>query len=725
MVSSTRVPPSEADFQVWLDRLGTTRSGQGLGLLASAFDLASNGEGKAEPCPVLARALAIADILEQLGLDTDILAVPLLCAALETGRASQDTISKHFPPKLGDLVADVYRLEAAGTLLPRDGLHPDSDQLEALRKLLLSVARDIRVVLVKLAERLHTLRHLDDAAPEEQKRFAQETRDIYAALANRLGIAQMKWELEDLSLRYLEPDTYRTLAKSLDQRRADREAYIQRLVDRLHSEFRRAGIDANVYGRAKHLFSIWRKMQRKRLRFDELYDVRAVRVLVDSVKDCYGALGVVHALWTPIKREFDDYIANPKQNGYQSLHTAVLGPEGRTVEVQIRTQAMHESAELGVAAHWRYKEGDQGKHGVFEEKIAWLRQLLETGEDGDGDLLDRFQAEALVERVYVVTPKGQVLDLPRGATPLDFAYKLHSDVGHRCRGAKVDGRIVPLTYALNNGERVEVLTAKQGAPSRDWLNPNLGFLKSGRARSKVRQWFRQADQINNTAAGRASVEREFARLGLRGISLQKVAERLKVESVDQLLAAVGFGDITLPQVVGAAQEQAPAFPAERFVHRPKRRQGEAGDGAVQVRGVGNLMTHLAQCCRPVRPERIVGYITLGRGVTIHRADCRNVLNLQARQPDRIIEVDWGLGEEGNYSVDLQIVAYDRAGLLRDITTLLAKEEANVISLSTTTDTQESTARMQLAIEVRDMAHLARIVDRLGQLPNVQQASRLH
>ncbi len=719
------MPPNEADFQVWLDRLATTRSAQGLGLLASAFELASSTEVDAEFCPVLARALAIADILEQLGLDADILAVPLLCAALETGRASQDTISKRFPPRLGDLVADVYRLEAVGTLLPRDGLHPDSNQLEALRKLLLSVARDIRVVLVKLAERLHTLRHLDGATPEEQKRFAQETRDIYAALANRLGIAQMKWELEDLSLRYLEPDTYRTLARSLDQRRTDREAYIERLVARLQLEFERAGIGARVYGRAKHLFSIWRKMQRKGLRFDELYDVRAVRVLVDSVKDCYGALGIVHALWTPIKREFDDYIANPKQNGYQSLHTAVLGPEGRTVEVQIRTQAMHESAELGVAAHWRYKEGDQGKHGVFEEKVAWLRQLLETGDDGDGDLLDRFQAEALVERVYVVTPKGEVLDLPRGATPLDFAYKLHSDVGHRCRGAKVDGRIVPLTYELNNGERIEVLTAKQGGPSRDWLNPNLGFLKSGRARSKVRQWFRQADQINNTAAGRASVERELARLGLRNISLQRVAERLNVESVEQLLAAVGFGDITLPQVVGAAQEQAPALPGERFLHRPKRRLGDPGDGAVQVRGVGNLMTHLAQCCSPVRPERIVGYITLGRGVTIHRADCRNLLNLQARQPDRIIEVDWGLGEEGNYSVDLQILAYDRAGLLRDITTLLAKEEANVISLSTTTDSQESMARMQVTIEVRDMAHLARIIDRLGQLPNVQRANRLH
>ena len=520
------MPPSEADFQVWLDRLGTTRSAHGMALLSSAFDLASGTEGNQDSCPVLSRALAIADILEQLGLDTDILAVPLLCAALETGRASQDTISKRFPPRLGELVADVYRLEAVGTLLPQDGLHPDSNQLEALRKLLLSVARDIRVVLVKLAERLHTLRHLDGATPSEQKRFALETRDIYAALANRLGIAQMKWELEDLSLRYLEPETYRTLAKSLDQRRADREAYIQRLVERLQLEFQHAGIDARIYGRAKHLFSIWRKMQQKRLRFDELYDVRAVRVLVDSVKDCYGALGVVHALWTPIKREFDDYIANPKQNGYQSLHTAVLGPEGRTVEVQIRTQAMHESAELGVAAHWRYKEGDQGKHGVFEEKVAWLRQLLETGEDGDGDLLDRFQAEALVDRVYVVTPKGEVLDLPRGATPQDFAYKLHSDVGHRCRGAKVDGRIVPLTYELNNGERIEVLTTKQGGPSRDWLNPNLGFLKSGRARSKVRQWFRQADQINNTAAGRASVDREFTRLGLRNISLKGVAERL-------------------------------------------------------------------------------------------------------------------------------------------------------------------------------------------------------
>jgi GTP pyrophosphokinase len=725
VVSPVRPPPSASEFEAWSAALTAGRSPAELELLRAAFDLVRDCDLESRSRSALDRALAIADILAHLGLDAEILAVPLLCAALETGLTDQEAIVRRFSPRLGDLVADVYRLEAVGTLLPDEGVHSRKDQLEALRNLLLSVARDVRVVLVKLAERLYALRHLKGAAPSKQKRFAQETLDIYTALANRLGIAQMKWELEDLSLRYLEPETYRALAKSLDQRRTDRETYIDRLVGRIRSEFELAGVSATVYGRAKHLYSIWRKMQRKGLRFEELFDIRAVRVLVDSVADCYAAVGIVHALWTPIKREFDDYIANPKQNGYQSLHTAVVGPEGRTVEVQIRTHGMHESAELGVAAHWRYKEGGRRGPGAYEERIAWLRQLLETGEEGEGDLLDRFQSEALEERVYVVTPKGEVLDLPRGSTPLDFAYKLHSEVGHRCRGAKVDGRIVPLTHELANGERVEVLTAKQGGPSRDWLNPNLGYLKSAKSRAKVRQWYRQADQINNTTAGRAAVEREFARLGLRNISLARVAERLKADSVDRLLASVGFGDTTLPQVVGAAQEQVRAVIGHRIVPRTRRPAAGTDNGDVQVRGVGQLMTHLAQCCRPVRPERIVGYITLGRGVTIHRADCSNALNLQGRHPERIIEVDWGGGGEGDYAVDLLILAYDRTGLLRDITTLLAKEETNVVALNTTTDAEQSTARMELTIEVRDMAHLARIIDRLGQLPNVQRATRLH
>ena len=562
---------------------------------------------------------------------------------------------------------------------------------------------------------------------QEQQRIAQETLDIFTPLANRLGMGQIKWELEDLSLRYLEPDTYRKLARALAERRANREHYINAVMEKLRRELSQVGIQGQVSGRVKHIYSIWHKMQRKKLPFDEIFDVRAVRIIVPSVAECYAALGVVHSLWNHLHKEFDDYIANPKENGYQSLHTAVIGPDGKTLEVQIRTLEMHRNAELGVAAHWRYKEGGSAQSSAFEQQIAWLRKMLEWKEEAadDGDFLDRFKAEVFQDRVYVVTPKGTIVDMPQGATPLDFAYHIHTEVGHRCRGAKVDGRIVPLTYELKSGQQVDVLTAKNASPSRDWLSPYLGYLKSSRARAKVRHWFKQQDHEKNIAAGRTALERSFQRLDvdIKQADLQKIAERLNFTSVDELYAALGHGDLTTGSVVAKVQELiVPSTPTE-FLPISRRTRTQEGGGEVQIRGVGNLLTQMANCCKPLPPDPIVGFITRGRGVTIHRQDCANVLDLMNRHPERCIEVDWGQETQAAYSVDVQIDAYDRPGLLRDITTVFANERANVVKANLSTDPDSSMARMALTLEIADLGQLSRLLDKVLRLPNVVAAQR--
>ncbi|MFV1974112.1 MAG: bifunctional (p)ppGpp synthetase/guanosine-3',5'-bis(diphosphate) 3'-pyrophosphohydrolase, partial [Thiohalobacterales bacterium] len=492
----------------------------------------------------------------------------------------------------------------------------DHAQAESLRKLLLAMAADVRVVLIKLADRLHNLRTLRHLDPERQRRIAAETLDIYAPLANRLGIWQIKWELEDLALRYLEPAAYQELAGQLDEKRVGREAYIGEVIELLNAELDTAGIQAKVSGRPKHIYSIYRKMQHKQVDFAQIFDMRAVRVIVNEEKDCYAALGIVHGLWRHIPKEFDDYIANPKENRYRSLHTAVIGPESRTLEVQIRTEEMHRHAEFGVAAHWRYKEGGSSESD-YEEKIAWLRQLLEWHDEerSASDFVDRFRSEAFQDRVYVLTPQGRIIDLPRGATPLDFAYAVHSEVGHRCRGAKVNGRIVPLTYPLNNGEQVEVLTTKQGAPSRDWLNAHLGYLHTSRAKSRVRAWFKQQDFEHNVAAGRSILDRELHRLGITGLAVDKLSDRFKHRQVDDFLAAIGRGDINTGQLASAINELVPGQDkVPRSRGRSARKKPARIPGGVSISGVGNLMTTMGRCCHPVPHDPIVGYITRGRGV---------------------------------------------------------------------------------------------------------------
>jgi GTP pyrophosphokinase len=672
------------------------------------------------------RGLDAARVLADLNLDHETVAAALVHPAVTAGALAPADLSERFGEGVARLLEGVGRMDALREYREAGGADEkgaEQARLEGLRKLLLAMAEDLRVILVRLAEQVTLLRSLRRGSDEARRPVARETLDIYAPLANRLGIWQMKWELEDLSFRFLEPDKYQGIARRLDERRSDRERYIQGAVERLRAQLAADGIRAEVTGRPKHIFSIWRKMQAKGVDFDELFDVRAVRVLVDTVKDCYAALGVVHGLWQHIPREFDDYIASPKGNSYQSLHTAVVGPGGRTLEVQIRTHEMHRHAELGVAAHWQYKEGGR-QDPRFADRVAWLRQLLEVRDEGGGasDLLERFKTEVFHDRVYVLTPKGRVVDLPRGATPLDFAYAVHSEVGHRCRGAKVGGSIVPLTYELRNGDQVEILTARQGGPSRDWLNQGLGYLKTSRARGKVRQWFKQQDYDKCVASGRDQLDRELRRLGVSEVNLERLAQRLRFPRVDDLCAGVGRGEVSGAQIAGALQEE--VLPAAALPERKPRPAPPAGGGGdVTVEGVGNLMTHMARCCKPVPPDPISGYITHGRGVTIHRQDCPNVLRLAAEDGARLIDVTWSRGEGRTYPVDIQVEAYDRQGLLRDVGLVLASEKVNVIGVNTFTDRETSIAQMRFTIEVPDAARLARVLARLTQLHNVIDVRR--
>ncbi|MDX8399233.1 MAG: bifunctional (p)ppGpp synthetase/guanosine-3',5'-bis(diphosphate) 3'-pyrophosphohydrolase [Gallionellaceae bacterium] len=504
------------------------------------------------------------------------------------------------------------------------------------------MVQDIRVVLIKLAERTQTMRNLANADLEHQQIIARETQGIFAPLANRLGVWQIKWELEDLSLRFLEPQLYKQVAKLLDERRVDREQYIADVLTFLKRELQTANVQAQVSGRPKHIYSIINKMKRKQLEFSELYDVRAVRILVDDMRDCYTVLGLVHNLWQPIPGEFDDYIAQPKSNGYRSLHTAVIGPRDLAIEVQIRTTEMHQHSELGVAAHWRYKEGGKSDS-KFDEKIAWLRQILEWKDDvaDTGDMLEQFKSELFQDHVYVLTPQGKVIDLPKGATPVDFSYTLHTDLGHRTRGAKVDGSIVPLNYKLQNGQRVEILTSKVGSPSRDWLSSNQGYLQSNRARAKVRQWFKMQNFDEDVAQGRTQLDKELHRLGVNSVNQDKLAQRLHFNKLEDLLAAIGRNEITQRQLAIAVQAQVPGVLEEVKPAMIRTALARTVATGVTVEGVGNLLTRFARCCKPAVPEAIVGYVTRDRGITIHRQDCPAMLRMPEERKDRVLDAEWG------------------------------------------------------------------------------------
>jgi len=722
-----------AGRNAWLDSLADGRAPEEVAPIRRAVELAERAhreQTRASGEPYLAHAIAVADILAGLRMDHETLAAAILHDVVEDTAITLEDIAQACSPAVAHLVDGLTKMKVIGEYQATEqGNKKEQVKAESLRKLLLAMAEDVRVVLIKLADRLHNMRTLQHLPEYKQQRIARETLDIYAPLANRLGIWHVKWELEDLAFRYLEPQAYKEIAKSLDERRVDRQRYIDKVLATLREELERSGIKADVKGRPKHIYSIWKKMQRKGLSFHELYDVRAVRILVDSIPDCYHALGVVHTLWPHIAKEFDDYIATPKENRYRSIHTAVMGPEGKTIEVQIRTVEMDKESELGVAAHWRYKEGGRSNRD-FEQKVAWLRQLLEWKEEENsaGDFIDRFKSEVFQDRVYVLTPQGEVVDMPQGATPLDFAYYIHTEVGNRARGARVDGRMVPITYELKSGEQVEILTARQGEPSRDWLNPHLGYLKTSRARAKVRHWFTQQALERNLAEGRAVLEKELRRFSVSDLPLEQLAAQFGFDQLDPFLLAIGRGDINTTQIVRALQKQVvpPPESGEEDVlpiSAPSTAGKSGGAGGVHILGVGNLLTTMARCCKPAPGDAVVGYITQGRGVTIHRRDCRNILNMTPEKRVRLIEVEWSSKQRQTYPVDIEILAFDRQGLLRDITSILSNDKINVLSVNTLTDKQNYSVRMQLTLEIANIEELSRVLGRIGQLPNVTEARR--
>ncbi|MGK0500108.1 MAG: GTP pyrophosphokinase [Oceanicoccus sp.] len=673
--------------------------------------------------------LEMAEILAELQLDQQTLIAAILYRAVREEKLSIATVEENFGAGIGRMIEGVMRMAAMSRVLTSDDpvLGQAEAQKDNIRKMLVALVDDVRVALIKLAERTCAIRAVKNN-PKKRYRVAREVHDIYAPLAHRLGIGHIKWELEDLSFRYLQSVAYKKIAKLLDEKRLARQSFIDEVIGSLNNSLQQSGISADLTGRAKHIYSIWRKMQRKGIGFSQVYDIRAVRVLVPEVKDCYAALGLVHGAWRNIPNEFDDYIANPKDNGYRSLHTAVIGPQGKVLEIQIRTFTMHEEAEFGVCAHWRYKGSDSQGGSSYENKIAWLRQVLDWHEETDAspsDVAEHFSRSQ--DRIYVFTPEGHVVNLAQGSTPLDFAYHIHTEVGHRCRGAKVNGRIVPLTYQLCTGEQVVILTGKENAPKRDWLQSSLGYLKSSRARVKVQHWFKQQAREDNVAAGRGLIEKICKRLALTSLDYKVVSNYFGYQAVEDTYAAVGAGDISAAQIINAVQHlfepqnEKPASPALKLA---TNKQEIVNQNGVMVRGVGNLMTNFAGCCKPLPGDLIIGYVTLGRGVTIHRPDCKKVLQLQFREPDRIIEVSWGEQPQQVYPVDIEINAYDRSGLLGDITTLLGNAHIDVIAVNTQSDKSNNTAIMHLTIEITGLGALGNLLAKIIRLPNVLSADRV-
>jgi GTP pyrophosphokinase len=735
MVSRLTVLPtegtaSEQQTEVWLSHLAERRPAEDVVSLRDAIAIARDshvGETAPDGFDRFLSLLHTADTLDSLKLDIE----PLLAAVLSEmpGHPHYDAgeIERRFGPAVAAMVGQVSRIRE----LSATGAETvDEKGIENLRRLLLGIADDVRAILVVLAKRLQLMRRLKHVPQDVQQRVATETHRIHAPLANRLGVWQMKWELEDLCLRYLEPEQYTRLARQMDGKRREREAFIADVIRRLGDDCRAAGIPVEISGRPKHLYSIWKKMKRKRVDFDQVFDVRAVRVLVDTVAQCYEVLGIAHSLWRPIPGEFDDYIAYPKPNGYRSLHTAVVGDDGRPLEIQVRTREMHEHAERGVAAHWKYKESTR-EDPELERRIEWMRRWLAQQDDegSSADLaLDDSEYEA--RRIYVLTPQDQVVELPNGSTPLDFAYAIHTSIGHRCRGARVDGHIAPLAGPLKSGQKVEIITVKEGGPSRDWLNPHAGYLLTNRARSRVRQWFKQQDHDEHVLIGRASLDREVSRLSVPKPDLDKLATRFNFKTPDDLLAAIGRGELSAIQLANAQLERVRrdsdtddrALPP-RLKRKPPAK-GKGSSGQVVVQGIGDLMTQMAKCCKPVPYDAIIGYITRGRGVTVHRCDCAVVRKMDPANRERLIEVAWADGQqESRFLVDIHIQAADRKGLLRDISSVFADAEIDVLGVNTQSDRRHDQASMRFTAEVSDMVQLSRVIDRLAQIPDVIDVRR--
>jgi RelA/SpoT family (p)ppGpp synthetase len=693
-------------------------------LITEAYELADaahSDQRRASGEPYLYHCLEVATILAELRIDAPTIAAGLLHDVVEDSLVSVEDLQRDFGEEIALLVDGVTKLGEI-ELSTMGQLSFDEKESESLRKMFFAMFADVRVVIIKLADRLHNMRTLGPLPEDRRLRIARETLEIFAPLANRLGIWQWKWELEDLGFRYLNPRRYREIAQLIAERRPLRENDIQHYINILRERLEEDGIhNADISGRPKHIYSIHRKMENKGLPFDQIYDIRGIRVIVESVAQCYTVLGIVHGLWRPIPGEFDDYIATPKDNLYRSLHTAVVADDGRTLEVQIRSDSMHETAEYGIAAHWRYKEGRKQRDIEFEQKVNWLRQLMEWRQDitDATEFVASLKTDVFQDRVYAFTPRGDVIDLPAGSTAIDFAYHIHTEIGHRCRGAKINGKLVSLDYQLHNGDQVSILAAKRGGPSRDWLNPALGYVKTGRARSKIRQWFRRQDREKNIVQGHELLERELKRLDVVSMSHESVARLFQYEKLDDFLAAVGCGDINNQQIATRIIEAERKERAEaEEIHLPTLPPpAVVGDG-VTVRGTGGLLTHLARCCSPVPGDEIVGYVTRGRGVTVHRRDCPNMLRID--EPERLIEVDWGTDKQ-TYPVMIHVVAYDRGGLMRDIAGLVSADDINMTSINV--NTTKNIATFFATLEISDIAQLSSVLAKIERLPNVIEARR--
>ncbi len=691
-------------------------------------DAAHAGQHRKSGEPYIIHPEAVAAVLADLRLDARTVAAALLHDVAEDTAHKVPALVEEFGPEVASMVDGVTKLESISDMAsyPADSRDP---KVESFRKMLLAMVNDVRVVLIKLADRLHNMRTLGAMPPAKQQRISRETLDVYAPLASVLGIYAIKWELEDLAFRYLEPETYAKMKAELSERREEREAYVASVVQMLRTELGKHGIQAQISGRPKHIYSIWRKMKRKGVTFGEIYDQHGLRLIVPELSDCYAALGVVHSLWRPIPGEFDDYIASPKENQYQSLHTAVVGPNGRPLEVQIRTPDMDRIADVGIAAHWRYKT--QTRHDeAYERKIQWLRSVLDwqsQEQAGGSEFIATAKEELFKDRVYVFTPRGEVIDLPAGSTPIDFAYRVHTDIGHRCRGARVRGKLVSLDTPLQSGDQVEILTAKRGGPSRDWLNPHLNFVKTSRARTKIRQWFKQQNREENIAAGREALERELHRLSVENMTYLEVASLFGYTSQDDFLADLGTGDVTSADVAKRVLQLNKPEEVLKEAHEEglpqadqKQKAPEAKIDGISVQGTGNLLTVMSRCCNPMPPDEIVGFVTRGRGVSVHRRDCPNVMRLDR---DRLIRVDWGATPPQLSRVKIRVMAYDRAGLLKDIVEVLDMENINMEDASAVTARRDNLAMITATLEVRDVEQLDRVLYKINQVQNVREVRR--
>ena len=732
MVSVTHALANDEDAQLVIDRLceglGTDdaeRVARAVEAMRAHYGNSVLGTGE----DTFQHALGVALITVSLKMDAEARIAALAFALHAEMDNATEYLEKHFGSRVARLVNGMHRLNGLRVITRRTAtaMAPEMrSQAETLRKMLLAMVEDIRVVLLRLASRTQTLRFYANSDSDARLDVARESLDIYAPLANRLGVWQLKWELEDLSFRFLEPETYKRVAKMLDERRVEREQFIADAIHTLGEETRKAGIVAEVYGRPKHIFSIYTKMRSKRLDFSQLYDVRALRVLVPEVKDCYTVLGIVHQMWTPIPNEYDDYILKPKGNNYQSLHTAVMAGDGRALEVQIRTHDMHRHAEYGIAAHWRYKEGSGAGGSAYDEKIALLRSLLSWRDEvTDADQWEeKYRSASMDDTIYVITPQGRVVDLPRGATPIDFAYTLHTELGHRCRGAKADGHLIPLNKSLESGQTVEITVAKEGGPSRDWLNPNQHYVTTGRARRKIKQYFSQLEQGELLERGRHVIHKELQREGQTQTNIEALATRMGFKTADAMYMAAARGDVG-PRAVQVALQgtEAVEAPAEDEVVIGRARSGK-GDEDILVVGVGKLMTSLARCCKPAPPDCIEGFVTRGRGISVHRVDCHDFKLMARRHPGRVISADWGgqaSAPSHRYPVDLVVQAADRQGLLRDITDVLSREHLNVIAVNTLT--KKGKAKMRFTVEVLGAEQIQRALALMSEVAGIEDARR--